>query len=71
MLNIDWRSPTEYQHAERIAAAGFAWEYLRRDDDYQRDYTRVARMRKPAARTLEEFSKRWGLRFPVRPGNAP
>lgn len=71
MLSIDWRSPAAYQHAERIPAAGFAWEYLRRDDEYHREYQRITRIRKPPARTLEEFSKCWGLRFPVRPGNAP
>ena len=70
MLSIDWRSPAAYQHTEHIPAAGFAWEYLRRDDEYHRDYQRITRISKPAARTLEEFSKRWGLRFPVRPGNA-
>jgi hypothetical protein len=65
MLNIDWRSPAAYQHAERIPAAGFAWEYLRRDPEYHRDYEKIARTRKPAVHTLQEFSKRWGLRFPV------
>lgn len=65
MLSIDWRSPAAYQHAERIPAAGFAWEYLRRDDDYHRDFRKIERLRKPAARSLAAFSKRWGLRFPV------
>jgi len=63
MLSIDWRSPAAYQHAERIPAAGFAWEYLRRDGEYHRDYQRITHIRKPAARALEEFSTRWGLRF--------
>ena len=37
MFDIDWRSAAAYQHAMAIPAAGFAWEYLRRDDDYHRD----------------------------------
>src|SRR5713101_1603174 len=65
MLDIDWRSPAAYQHAKNIPASGFAWEYLRRDDDYHRDFERVNRRKSPAATTLETFSQRWGLRFPT------
>ncbi|WP_234892169.1 transcriptional regulator domain-containing protein [Sinorhizobium meliloti] len=67
MLSIDWRSPAAYQHAERLPAAGFAWEYLRRDDEYHRDFQRIMCAERSAARRLERFSKRWGLRFSVRP----
>ena len=67
MLDIDWRSPAAYQHAKVIPAAGFSWEYLRRDDDYHRDFERVNRRKSPAATTLEAFSQRWGLRFPTQP----
>lgn len=70
MLDIDWRSPAAYRHVRDIPAAGFAWEYLRRDKDYQRDYEKLKRMRKPSARRLEEFSRRWGLRFRLPPGNS-
>lgn len=65
MLSIDWRSPAAYEHAQSIPAAGFAWEYLRRDEDYHRDFERMRRIRKPAARSLTAFSDRWGLRFPA------
>jgi len=67
MLEIDWRSAAAYQHAKVIPAAGFAWEYLRRDDDYHRDFDRVSRRKPPAVSTLDAFSQRWGLRFPARP----
>jgi hypothetical protein len=68
MLNsINWRLPAAYQYTERIHAAGFAWEYLRRDDDYHRDFQRIVTIEGPAAQRLEEFSRRWGLRFSVRP----
>jgi hypothetical protein len=63
MLSIDWRSPAVYQHAEHLPAAGFAWEYLRRDNDYHRDFKRIIRAGGFAAGSLEQFSKRWGLRF--------
>ncbi len=70
MLDIDWRSAAAYQHAKIIPASGFAWEYLRRDDDYQRDFERVNRRKSPAASVLEAFSDRWGLRFPTQPAGA-
>ncbi len=69
MLRIDWRSPTAYNFAKNIPAAGFAWEYLRRYDEYQRDYQTITRLGEPIPRSLEAFSKRWGLRFPLRPRN--
>src|SRR5216684_3331027 len=70
MLDIDWRSAAAYQHAIVIPASGFAWEYLRRDDDYHRDFERVNRRKSPAATTLEAFSQRWGLRVTTRPPGA-
>ncbi|MGP2492899.1 transcriptional regulator domain-containing protein [Mesorhizobium sp. PUT5] len=67
MLSIDWRLPAAYDHTKIIPAAGFAWDYLRRDEDYHRDFARIRRIRRPAARSLAIFSQRWGLRFPTRP----
>ena len=29
----DWRSPVAYRHSKHLTAAGFAWEYLRRNAD--------------------------------------
>ncbi len=66
MLSIDWRSPANYQHANSIPAAGFAWEYLRRDADYHRAFAEINRTKTPAASALDAFSRRWGLRFPKR-----
>jgi hypothetical protein len=66
MLSIDWRSPAAYEHARTISAAGFAWEYLRRDADYHRDFDKISRQRATRASALAMFSKRWGLRFPAR-----
>ncbi|MFD1254278.1 transcriptional regulator domain-containing protein [Devosia equisanguinis] len=66
MLSIDWRSPAAYGHTKHIPAAGFAWEYLRRNDEYRRDCQTIASTGGAAARDLEVFAARWGLRFPVR-----
>lgn len=69
MLRIDWRAPASYGHAKAIPPAGFAWEYLRRDEDYQRDFQTIASVKEPGTAQLETFSQRWGLRFPVRSRN--
>lgn len=66
MLSIDWRSPAAYEQARVISAAGFAWEYLRRNADYHRDFDQIKGLRKTGARALTTFSERWGLRFPAR-----
>ena len=63
MLNIDWRSPAAYQFAKGITAAGFAWEYLRRHDDYRREFQIIAELSEPDPVRLEAFVQRWGLRF--------
>lgn len=66
MLRIDWRLSAAYGHAKHIPAAGFAWEYLRRNDDYRQEFQTIAMTGGPTSRDLEVFAVRWGLRFPVR-----
>ncbi|WP_439709063.1 transcriptional regulator domain-containing protein [Brucella anthropi] len=66
MLKIEWRLPAAYGHTRHIPAAGFAWEYLRRNHDYRRDFQTIAQTGGPTGRDLEGFADRWGLRFPVR-----
>ncbi|MFC6446109.1 transcriptional regulator domain-containing protein [Shinella zoogloeoides] len=63
MLNIDWRSAAEYRHTKSIPAAGFAWEYLRRDGDYHREFHAITRIREPSAEQLATFTRNWGLQF--------
>ena len=67
LKSIDWRSPAAYEYTEHIPAAGFAWEYLRRDDDYHRAFQNIANIEDLSTERLDEFSQRWGLRFPLRP----
>lgn len=63
MLGIDWRSPAAYKFAKSIPAAGFAWEYLRRDDEYRSEYQAITTSTEPNPERLEAFVQRWGLRF--------
>jgi hypothetical protein len=60
----DWRSASVYTHAYEIHLREFAWEYLRRNSNYQRDY-RTA-VRRTESRQAETLAVRWGLRFPFR-----
>jgi len=66
----DWQSPAAYEHAQDIAAAGMAWEYLRRDDEYRRAFQRMKTLAAPKPVGSKAFSERWGLRFPCRSGAA-
>ena len=63
MSTSDWRTPAAYTYIRHISAAGLAWEYLRRDDDYRRDVHRVKMLPQSDREALAEFAGRWGLRF--------
>jgi hypothetical protein len=55
---------------ERVAVrSSFAWEYLRRHEDYHRDFETICSVKQPAATQLDAFTQRWGLRFPMRSRN--
>jgi hypothetical protein len=38
MPDEDWRSPTAYDYVSGMSSAGFAFEFLRRNVDYQNDF---------------------------------
>lgn len=60
----DWRDPAPYQVAETLTAPDLAWEFLRRDPDYQKTYE-ASRRTSPAA--ADDAAGHWGLRFRVEP----
>ena len=66
MIRTDWRTPAAYRDAKNLPAAGFAWEYLRRNDEYRHDFQNIAVAARSEGSELEAFVKRWGLRFPQR-----
>lgn len=70
MPSSDWRAPAAYGHAQSIPAAGFAWEYLRRNDEYRRDVHRLKRKSRDDIEAQTAFTNRWGLRFRGGPGSA-
>jgi len=64
----DWRSETA--PLNQLERSGFAWEFLRRNQDYRAGYDRVMRAadhQKPeVANAAADFAQHWGLVF--RPG---
>ena len=58
-----WRSAEAYDYLDDLPASDLAWEYLRRNRDYQDDFLAVERRPEAAGRIA-----RWGLRFPGRSG---
>ena len=59
MSNFDWRSASSYDQAQGAEVTGFAWEYLRRNQDYHRDCRSIS----PMSTVSAEFRQRWGLCF--------
>ncbi|WP_324765992.1 MULTISPECIES: transcriptional regulator domain-containing protein [Paracoccus] len=59
-----WRSSPSYDFIDEVAAPDLAWEWLRRNEDYQQDYRAVARQEAMDAPGILRFRNRWGLTFP-------
>ena len=64
-----WRSPEATDYLEDAQGPGFAWEFLRRDPDYRREYHRMslhmAGGSSPELEAALALAQRWGLKFPV------
>ena len=61
-----WRSPAHYRHVEQLSPSDIAWEFLRRNVPYARDYHAFARSADPDG-LLDRIRQRWGLQFPGEP----
>ncbi|WP_241693565.1 DUF6499 domain-containing protein [Caulobacter sp. SSI4214] len=61
-----WRASANYDHVDRLSASDLAWEWLRRNDAYDRDFTALLHRDISPEQDLEDFRLRWGLRFPCR-----
>lgn len=61
-----WRVAANYDHVDELSASDLAWEWLRRNDEYDRDFAAIQKSQ-ALARGLESFRLRWGLRFPGGP----
>jgi hypothetical protein len=59
----DWRSPSDYEYLKQLDRAELAWEFLRRNHEYRKDFVRIL---DATAREATAIAKRWGLCFRLR-----
>jgi hypothetical protein len=57
----DWQSQEAYQGLASLAPHQLAWEFLRRNPDYQRDFKKSKKL---VASEAEKLARRWRLRIP-------
>ena len=62
----DWRSPSAVETLDRLDRAGFAWEFLRRNPRYRKDYSHIRKRAARASLVAEAVGHRWGLSFRLR-----
>ena len=60
-----WRVKESYDYLERLPPEGLAWEFLRRNTNYQHDYN--LRKSEGRSRGRADTAKQWGLQFLVDP----
>src|ERR1700729_124351 len=66
MSRADWRTPSAYEELRSLDAPGFAWEYLRRNPDFQQERRKLEQANRRGALNQTEvdaFARRWGVRF--------
>jgi hypothetical protein len=66
MSHADWRNPSAYEELRSLDAPGFAWEYLRRNPDFQQERRKLEQANRRGALNQTEvaaFARRWGVRF--------
>lgn len=59
-----WRSSPSYDYVDHLTAPDVGWEWLRRNEDYQRDYAEFASASSASPSLIERAGEAWGLRFP-------
>ena len=67
MSKFDWRSADTYSELLDSDAAAFAWEYLRRNPEYRRDYEALADFAAREASHSPTVRRRWGVCFRAGP----
>jgi heme-degrading monooxygenase HmoA len=62
MSVVDWRSEQDYANFEKAETADFAWEYLRRDIEYEQEFRNLTSAAQSSG-APHQFRKKWGLSF--------
>jgi hypothetical protein len=62
MATMDWRSEEAYANFKNAESMDVAWEWLRRDANYQSDFRNLEDAQRLSGAT-ETFRQQWGLSF--------
>ncbi|WP_409372662.1 transcriptional regulator domain-containing protein [Sphingomonas kyeonggiensis] len=62
-----WRISTAYDYVNELDAPDLAWEFLRRNPEYQQDYTRLKQEGLQEDQAEAALCDKWGLSFRGRP----
>ncbi|MBZ9738352.1 transcriptional regulator domain-containing protein [Mesorhizobium sp. CO1-1-4] len=62
-----WRSETAYDYVDDLTPGDLAWEFLRRNPDYQKAYQDLVSTGRLSFEAAEKLANLWGLRFRRRP----
>ncbi|WEX85779.1 DUF6499 domain-containing protein [Sinorhizobium garamanticum] len=58
-----WRSSSTYDYVDDLSGPDFAWEWLRRNSNYQADYQATQFSDADRERVTNTLRSRWGLHF--------
>ncbi|WP_420969570.1 transcriptional regulator domain-containing protein [Bradyrhizobium sp. B120] len=61
MSGADWRSESAYHDVKNAETVDLAWEWLRRDREYQKDFGALLSSRQSSV--TDHFRRKWGLTF--------
>ncbi|WP_245314623.1 transcriptional regulator domain-containing protein [Labrys sp. WJW] len=61
-----WRSSAPYRHVDNLSASDLAWEWLRRNEAYGRDYAASIGPDANHDAQAMRIRQQWGLQFPGR-----
>jgi len=64
-----WRMSAHYDHVDDLTASDLAWEWLRRNDEYDHDFEALGAADADRQMLSERIRQHWGLRFPNRPSS--
>lgn len=59
-----WRSSSTYDFVDDLVSPDLAWEWLRRNQNYQRDYRDLMHQKAEIPPGLAQLRQVWGLSFP-------
>jgi hypothetical protein len=62
MSAFDWRSESAYDSVYGAETTDIAWEWLRRDGEYQEAYKGLTSAQRSSA-VSDDFRQQWGLSF--------